>query len=179
MLQQLTICKSQRLFAAAILKEVGPNFIQSSCWCTVVRRSFGRIAKFCNKWEIVDSFSCDAQLSLLIAKVRNKRKSVFTENFAGFLSCSSKSNSTSWWCRTSCWGRQHAEWRELLEASHAWWLIDIVFGKTFHLGLQAEGRFFSFLVRLAWMALNMHKAWAWTCRSRVSSSQPAHDTRLS
>ena len=75
-LQQLTICKSQRNFVsagAAILKEVGPNLIQSSCCCTVVGWSFRRTSKFCKNWEILDSLSSDAWRSLSIAMVGNKK----------------------------------------------------------------------------------------------------------
>ena len=79
LINQMTICKSQRHFvsaAAAILKEVllGSNLIQSGCCCTVVCQSFGRTAKFCKSWGIVDSLSCDAWLSLSIAMVWTKLK---------------------------------------------------------------------------------------------------------
>ena len=54
-------------------------------------------------------------------------------------------------------------------------LVDIISGETFNLGAQADGRFFHFWCVSRWWSLNMHKPSAWTCRSRVSSSQLAQD----
>ena len=57
-------------------------------------------------------------------------------------------------------------------------LVDIISGETFNLGAQADGRFFHFWCVSRWWPLNIHKPSAWTCRSRVSSSQLAQDWPL-